>query len=117
MLGVRSESAVRPISTERCGTGRAFGKSFRIDLIVLRISERLLPETMEFQAAILAFLEIRMTASVTFVFVNRHTNRTVSVRRPTKITNRTNAFLNAVDAIRPNSAHVPTIYRTRFSAV
>jgi hypothetical protein len=48
---VRSESAVRPIGTERCGTGRAFGKSCRIDLIVLRISERLLPVMMEFQAA------------------------------------------------------------------
>jgi hypothetical protein len=47
----RSESAVRPIGTERCGTGRAFGKSCRIDLIVLRISERLLPVMMEFQAA------------------------------------------------------------------
>jgi hypothetical protein len=49
--GVRSESAVRPIGTERCRTGRAFGKSCRIDLIVLRISERLLPVMMEFQAA------------------------------------------------------------------
>jgi hypothetical protein len=48
---VRSENAVRPIGTEQCGTGRAFGKSCRIDLIVLRISERLLPVMMEFQAA------------------------------------------------------------------
>ena len=45
---VRWESAVRPIGTERRGTGRAFGKSCRI---VLRISERLLPVMMEFQAA------------------------------------------------------------------
>ena len=50
-LWVRSKSAVRPIGTEWCGTGRAFGKSCRIDLIVLRISERLLPVMMEFQAA------------------------------------------------------------------
>ena len=39
----RSESAVRPIGKERCGTGRPLGKSCRIDLIVLRIPERLLP--------------------------------------------------------------------------
>jgi hypothetical protein len=50
-MWVRSESAVRPIGTERCGTGRAFGKSCRIDLIVLRISERLLPAMIEFEAA------------------------------------------------------------------
>jgi hypothetical protein len=48
---VRSESAVRPIGTERCRTGRAFGKSCRIDLIVLRISERLLRVMTEFEAA------------------------------------------------------------------
>ena len=63
------------------------------------------------------FLEIRMASSATFVYVNRDKNRTVGVRRPIKITNRTNAFPNATGAIRPNSAHVPTIYRTRFSAV
>jgi hypothetical protein len=39
---IRSVSIVRPICTERCGTCRAFGKSCQIDLIVLRISERLL---------------------------------------------------------------------------
>jgi hypothetical protein len=48
---VRSESAVRPIGMERYRTGRVFGKSRRIDLIVLRISERLLPGMAEFQAA------------------------------------------------------------------
>jgi hypothetical protein len=63
------------------------------------------------------FLEIRMTSSATFVYVKRYKYRTVSVRRPIKMTNRTNAFSNAMGAIRPNSAHVPTIYRTRFSAV
>jgi hypothetical protein len=48
---VRSENVVRPIGTERCGTGRAFGKSCQIDLIVLRISERLPTVMMELQAA------------------------------------------------------------------
>jgi hypothetical protein len=55
--------------------------------------------------------------SATSVYVNRDKNRRVSVWKPMKITNRTNAFPNAMGAIGPNSAHVPTIYRTRFSAV
>jgi hypothetical protein len=48
---VHSETAVRPIGTERCGTGRAFGKSSRIDLIVQHISECLLPVMKKFRAA------------------------------------------------------------------
>ena len=75
------------IGTEWCGKGRAFGKSCRTDLIVLRISERLLPAMMEFQAAIQTFLEIRMASSATFVYVNPDKNRTVSVRRPIEIKN------------------------------
>ena len=63
------------------------------------------------------FLEIRTASSATFVNINRNKNRPDSVRRSIKITNRTNAFPNAMDAIRPNSAHIPTIYRTRFSTV
>jgi hypothetical protein len=63
------------------------------------------------------FLEIRMVSFAAFVYVNRYKNRTVSVLRPIKITNLTNAFPNAMGAIRPNSAHVPTTYRTRFCAV
>jgi hypothetical protein len=117
LLGVRSESAVRPIGTERCRTGRAFGKSCRIDLTVLGISVRLLPVIMEFQAA--AYLsrdpQFRLASSAAFVCLLQ--SRTVSVRRPIKMTNRTNAFPNAMGAIRPNSAHVPTIYRTHFCAV
>jgi hypothetical protein len=117
---LRSESAVRSIGTERCGTARAFGKSCRIDLIVLCISERLLPAMMELEAAAnlyIAEIRIRMASSAAFVFANRDKNRTVSVRRPIKMTNRTNAFPNDMGANRPNSVHVPTIYRTHFSAV
>jgi hypothetical protein len=105
-FGERSESAVRPIDTERYRTSRAFGKSSRIDLVVLRISERLLSEMMKFQAV----LEICMVSLAAFVYINRYKNRTVSVRRPTEITNRTNAFPSAMGAIRPNSAHVPTAF-------
>jgi acyl-ACP thioesterase len=90
---VRSESAVRLNVTELCGTGRSFGKSFRIDLIVLRISERWLPVTMEFKL-LQTFREIRMASSATFIYINRDKNRTaMSVRRPIKFTSRTNAFL------------------------
>jgi hypothetical protein len=96
---VRSESAVRPIGTERCRTGRAFGKLSQIDLIVLRISERLLPVMMEFQTAAYTSQDPYGIVCYTFVYVNRYKNRTVSIRRPIKITNRTNAFPNAIGAI------------------
>jgi hypothetical protein len=115
---VRSESAVRPIGTEHCGTGRAFGKSCRIDLVVhLRISEHLMPVTMKFQAATNLSRDPHVASSAAFVYVNRDKNRTVSVRRSIKYINRTNAFPNATGAIRPKlrprSDHLPNAFLLR----
>jgi hypothetical protein len=56
-----------------------------------------------------------MASFATFVYVNRYKNRTVTVRKPIKMTNRTNAFPNAMGAIdqtklRPRSDHLPNAF-------
>jgi hypothetical protein len=76
----------------------------------MRISERLLPVITEFQAATNLYRDPYGIVCYMFTYVNRDKNRTVSVPKSIKITNRTNAFPNAMGAIRPNSDHLSNAF-------